>query len=513
MSNVKIAAGRNGMAVAAHPLAAAAARDAMAAGGNAVDGALAAAAILNVVCPYACTLGGDLFALVHWAADGRIHGLNGSGTAPAAATPELYAGGLPRTGARSVSVPGQVAGMAALRERFGTRPWASLFAPAAALAREGFAAHAQHVQNVRARAELLAQDAEASRLFLPGGEAPAEGATVRQPELADTLDLIAKGGPQAFYRGGFAARLAEGLAAAGGILTAADLAAHEGLWQEPIAAPFAGHDIVTMPPNSYGLTLLLQLLELDAGNIAAVDADSAEFVRRGLAARRAAYAAADGLIGDPAALEAPARKLLADAIARRRIPGGLTPPEARDRCTACVVTLDAAGNAVSLIQSISAPFGSGIVAPGTGVLFNNRMPGFTTKPGHPNRVAPGKRPAHTLAPCLVMRDGRPLMAIGTPGTMGQTCVLAQVLARLLACGQRPEHALAVPRWSVTLEGKPAVEKTMAEALRGEIAATEPDLTPMPKGWITFGSVKLAMRTADGFAGYADDRRVAAPAGF
>jgi gamma-glutamyltranspeptidase len=513
MTEVKVARGTRGMVVAAHPLAAEAGRDVLAAGGNAVDAAVAAAGVLAVVCPYACTLGGDVFALVHSAADRRIYGLNGSGVAPAAATPDRFQDGIPRTGPLSISVPGFVAGIADLLGRFGSRSLGSLLEPAIRLAREGYPAHAQHVQNARTRGELLAQDAEAARLFLPGGSGHPAGALVLQPELADVLSLIAATGSRAFYQGDIAARLAAGIAVAGGLVTADDFAQHRGLWQEPVEAPFAGHDIVTMPPNSYGLTLLLQLLELERGGIADVDPDGAEFVLRGLAARRSAYAASDGVMGDPAVLDGPARKLLADTLAARVMAEAGAPEESRDRCTACVVVMDGEGGAVSLIQSIAAPFGSGIVAPGTGVLLNNRMPGFTTKPGHPNRVGPGKRPAHTLAPCLIMKDGRPSMAIGTPGTVGQTCTLAQVLARMLACGQSPEHAAGAARWSVTLEGKPAVEKGMATDLKARLAAQIPDLAEMPTGWITFGSVKLAMRTQDGFLGVADSRRVAAPAAF
>ncbi len=511
MIEVRATRGRRGIVVAGHVSAAEAGRDQLAAGGNAVDAAVAAAAVLAVVCPYACTIGGDLFALILNGESGSVVGLNASGAAPAKATEELYADGIPRTGPLSISVPGFVAGLGDMCRRHGTRGLAELLAPAIGLARAGFPAHSQHVQNARSRAELLAADPAAARLFLPGGAPPAEGDLVRQPELAESLAAIAERGVPAFYEGEMARRMAEAVAAVGGVLTADDFGRHQSLWQSPMAINFAGHEVSTMPPNSYGLTLLLQLLEMQAGGIGVVDPTSAEFVLRGLKARRNAYRVADGVIGEPATLEVPARELLAAAIGSGLAPGRGSPAESRDRGTSCVVVIDERGNAVSLIQSVSAPFGSGIVAPGTGILLNNRMAGFSAKPGHPNRVGPGKRPAHTLAPCLVTRGGKAIMAIGTPGTVGQTCTLAQIIARILACGEDIATAIASPRWSVTLEGKPAVEKAMSEGLCAAIAAVEPSLEIMPTGWIAFGSVKIAAVDDFGFAGYADSRRVAAPA--
>jgi gamma-glutamyltranspeptidase len=500
------------MVVAGHPLAARAGKEVLAEGGNAADAAVAAAAVLSVVCPYACSLGGDVFVLAYDARSGRIGGLNGSGVAPAKATLDSYGGKIPQTGPLSISVPGLVAGLQDLLERHGTRPLGDLLQPAIRIAQEGFPAHRQLIRNSEQRAELIVKDAETARLFLPGGKPFAVGDMVRQPELATVLTKIAAEGPEAFYNGPVARSLADAIQAAGGVMRTEDFARHKSLWQEAVAAPFVGHDIVTMPPNSYGLTLLFQLLALESDGIGAVDPDSAEFAVRGIVARRKAYAQADGLIGDPVVCEAPARAKLAELIAGRDAGSGVMPAEARDRCTACVVVLDGQGNAVSLIESVSAPFGAGITAPGTGILFNNRMPGFSTKPGHPNILAPGKRPAHTLAPCLVMRDGKPVMAVGTPGTVGQTCVLAQVLARILACGQAPADAVAAPRWSVALDGKPIVEAGMDGAVKDQVAAAVADLKAMPDGFLTFGSFKIAASLGEGFLGVADGRRMAEPMG-
>jgi gamma-glutamyltranspeptidase/glutathione hydrolase len=488
---VRTATGAKGMVVAGHPLAAEAGRDALQAGGTAVDAAIAAAMVLNVVCPYATTLGGDVFALVYDAKSKRLHGLNGSGAAPDRAT------SFTQTGPASISVPGAAAGLFDLHAKLATVEWGTLLSPAIGYAAEGFPAHAQLIRNMQQRAEVIAADPECARLW---GTPFKEGETVRQPELASVLTRLAAEGAEAFYLGD----LAEALAVATP-MSVEDLAGHASLWQEPMSLSFAGHEVVTCAPNSYGLTLLFQLMALAEDGVAKNDAD---FIVQGISARKRAYAAADGLIGDPAVCEDSARA----ALARGHLPPTTDGEEDKGGGTACVVALDAMGNAVCLIESISAPFGAGVVAPGTGVLFNNRMPGFTLKPGHPNVLAPGKRPAHTLSPCLVMKNGRPAIAIATPGTLGQTCILAQTIARLLACGMDIEEAMEAPRYSVALDGTPAVEAGMAEALKSAIQARVPKLKTVPNGFLTFGSLKIATVAADGFRGYADSRRVAQPVG-
>jgi len=293
-----------------------------------------------------------------------------------------------------------------------------------------------------------------------------------------------------------------------------DLAGHRSLEQAPISAPFRGHEVWTMPPNSYGPTLLFQLMGLEADGITDIDPDGAEFVQRGYAARRAAYKAAGRLIGDPGELEAPLR----DLLDRTRRNGGrlaepvaAMPAEARDRCTTNIVVVDRDGLAVSLIESISAPFGAGVVLPGTGIVLNNRLAGFVNDSASPNCIAPGKRPAHTLAPCIVTRDEELAFTIGTPGTVGQTCVLAQFLARVLACRQDIAVAADRPRWSVDFQGKPVIENTMEESRRNAVQALVPEARPMPAGWISFGSIKLVANERGELTGLADHRRCATTA--
>ncbi len=507
---VGVAYGARGMVATGHARATDAALDVLKAGGNAVDAAVAAALVLAVVCPYATSLGGELFALVYDPQTKTTSGLNATGCSPAATA----AGTPPRTGPRSATVPALVRGLDDLLAHRGSFPLARLIAPAIALAGGGFAVHAILAENTRERAELLARDPAASALFLPGGEPLREGATFVQPDLANVLERIASGGADAFYAGAPAERFAASCAAAGGEISAADLADHRSLWQTPLGVPFYGHQVWTMPPNSYGPTLLLQLLDYEQIQIGSIDPGSPAFIDAGIEARRRAYAAAAPWIADPRLTETIAAAFIADAVDRGVYDAPAAPAaEPRDRCTTNAVVIDESGLAVSLVESISAPFGSGVVVPGTGVLLNNRMAGFVRDPHHPNAIAPGKRPANTLAPCMVTRGGALAMALGTPGTVGQTCTLAQFLARMLACGEAAADAAAAPRWSVDFEGRPIVENTMDERLRAEVLARHPDARVIRSGWISFGSIKLAAVTGTGYEGVADYRRAATTAGW
>jgi gamma-glutamyltranspeptidase/glutathione hydrolase len=497
-----IVRGKNGAVATGHALATEAALAMLRTGGNAADAAATAALALAVVCPYAATLGGDLFAMVHDPRTGAVTGLNASGRSPRATSAERLTG----SGPLSATVPAMLQGVADLLARHGSRDLATVTAPAIALAEGGFPVHRQFAAATAERAALLAKNEAARALFLPGGAPLREGATFRQSDLARILREIAASGAEEFYRGGMARRLAAASAAAGGLFAEADLTAHSSLWQEPIAVPFYGHEILTMPPNSFGATLLLQLRALEAAGIDTTDTASVDFILKGYEARRAAYRAAGALIADPRLTEEAVRRLLASPAPAAR--NAALPPESRDRCTTCAVAIDRDGMAVSLIESISAPYGSGVVLEGTGILLNNRMGGFDADPASANGVAPEKRPANTLAPCLVREHGRLVMSIGTPGTVGQTCTLAQVLARMLACGEDPAAAAAVPRWSVDFAGKLIVEDTMDEGLRASLAARHPEARTVEAGWNSFGSIKLAAVSGDGLIGVADHRRAA-----
>lgn len=505
---VQVAHGKAGVVSSGHTLATEAALDVLKSGGNAVDAAICGALVLAVVCPYACSLAGDMYMLIHNGK--RVEGLNATGRSPGAANPALFPDGVDRSGIRAATVPGFLAGAADALAKFGTRTIAQLIGPAITFAEQGFTVHPYFTKNIEERKGLLLRDPEASDLFMPEGVPVQPGATFVQSDLAATLKVIARDGAGAFYHGRITKQIVHACHRVGGLFIDADFAEHRSLWQEPIAAPFYGHDVWTMPPNSYGPTLLLQLIALEAGKVHTADSSEA-LMLQGFAARSAAYRAVARLIADPKLTEDQARALVDEAVARGSMPSPKQKPvsETTSTSTTNIVVIDKDGLGVSLIESISTPFGAGMVIEGTGIVLNNRMAGFTTDPESMNCVAPQKRPAHTLAPCIVTKNGALTMSIGTPGTVGQTCTLAQILARVLARGENVAAAIAAPRWSVDFQGKLIVEDTAPSSLTD--AALAAGGGTMPTGWISFGSVKIAAADADGLHGYADDRRCAATA--
>jgi gamma-glutamyltranspeptidase/glutathione hydrolase len=514
---VAVAEGGRGAVASGHALGSAEALRVLQSGGNVVDAAIAGAMVLAVVLPYACGIGGDLYLLYHDARTGAVHGLNATGSAPSLATPDRFGDRMPVEGVRSATVPGVVRGWEDALKRFGTRTLRELLQSAIVLARDGFPAHEGMVENGADRAGLLARDAEAARLFLPGTRPHPRGATVVQQDLARSLTLIAEGGADTFYGGDLGRRFIAATRALDGFFTIEDLARHESLWQAPLDAPFCGFDVCTMPPNSLGVLLLLQLLALEADGAASLDPRGAALPLATERAWRWADTRARGALGDPRDAETVARALLVEA--RRELShcgaaggaGTPVPPASGD--TSNLVIIDAEGNAVSLVQSVSGPYASGVVLPGTGILLNNRMRGFDLRPGSRNVVAPGRRPAHTLVPVLVRANGRVVLSIGTPGAAGQTITLAQVLVRVLACGQAMPAAISVPRWSVAPGGALIVERNARAEVIAALRERDPGLTLEPERHVRFGSVKAVWRDGTRLRAAADHRRVAAAAAF
>lgn len=513
--------GRRGAVSSGHHLASFEAACVLRQGGNAVDAALTAAAVLAVVLPHACGLGSDAFLLIYDAASQRAYALNASGRSPQAADAARYEAGIPRHGLAAAAVPGMVSGWQAALQRFGTRGLREVLQPAIGYAAEGFPVHDKLAQVFTQMAPALEQDAGAREVFLPQGKPPAAGEVLRQPDLAASLQRLADVGSEAFYRGDLAQRLVAYSREHGGLFSEEDLARHEPIWQEPLRATFCGSEVLTMPPNSYGLTLLQQLLELEAGGIAACDPDGAEFLRRGMAARGQAYRSAASAIADPAVGEPAARELLAGLLKGVKVPAaggsgagaGRAAGAAEGTDTSNVLVMDGQGNAVSLIQSVFHPFGCCVVPTGTGAVLNNRMLGFRHEGGHPNGLAGSKRPAHTLTPVLVLREGQPLMVCGTPGGPGQTATLAQFLTRLLASARPLGEAVAAPRWSVAPGGGFVIEESVAPPVLDDLRAADPTLKAAPAGGQPFGSLKAVMRDGAGFIAVADFRRDAAAAAF
>ncbi|WP_033295887.1 gamma-glutamyltransferase family protein [Amycolatopsis jejuensis] len=433
--------------VSPHRRATEAGQDVLAAGGNALDAALATNAMLWACYPHMCGLGGDLWILYFDAATSQVHCLNGSGGAPRAATPEAYAqrghSVIPAKGPLSLAVPGVAAGWDDASRRFGSIPVADLLRPAAKAARDGVAVTAKLAGWMDG--DLLSADPALAAAFTAAGQPLRAGATIRQPDLADAIDRLADAGFPDLYRGDLGSAIARGIADAGGLLTAADLEAHASLWVRPVATRFDGVQVVTTPPNSQGIAALemLNLLSLLEGGRAAPG--SARQLGAFLEAKRLAYLDRNRYLGDPAYVPVPVDLLTSLDHARRladEAPDGT--PSSLEGDTVYLAAVDGHGNACSVIQSIYHPFGSGFVPRGTGVLMANRGAYFSLDRRHPNVIAPGKRPVHTLMASIALKDGRPWLVFGTMGGEGQPQTNVQVLLRVLA-GAGPAEAVAAPR--------------------------------------------------------------------
>ncbi|MGE0362328.1 MAG: gamma-glutamyltransferase [Vicinamibacterales bacterium] len=453
------------MIATSQPLASAAGLQVLQGGGNAVDAAVTAAAVLAVVEPSMNGIGGDLFALVHDPGTGRIHGLDASGRAPAAATLEEFRrrglSEMPGSGPLPVDVPGVVSGWDALLTRFGTRTLAQALAPAIGYARDGFPVAELMAAEWAESVTRLAADPAAARTFLPGGRAPVMGEIFRNPRLADSLALIAAGGPDAFYRGPIAAAIAADMRARDGLLTAEDLAAHQADWVETISTSYRGATLHEMPPSTQGFVALEMLNILEGFDVAALGHNSADLLHLVSEAKKIAFADRGAWLADRDAVPAEVLAMLVSkeyaAVRRREIDSGAartyragtrpgstaTTPDfaGRDRGdTIYLAAADADGRVVSFIQSLFAGFGAGIVAGETGITLHNRGSGFVLAPGHPNCIGPRKRPLHTLVPGMLVRDGRPWMAFGVMGGDNQAQAHAQIVMNVVDFGMHVQAA-------------------------------------------------------------------------
>jgi len=507
MNHLKQATGKRAVVVSGHDQATQTAIAMLEQGGSITDAALAGAAVLSVVLPHACGLGGDAFVLVHDAASGKTHGLNASGVSPALAQPGRFPQGLQERGPLSCNVPGMIAGWQALHDRFGAKPWADVLRPAIDLARGGF-----EVSPVLAKSSALYQDmltGPSQALFLPEGVPLRAGQVLRQPQAARTLETIAREGGAAFYHGPIGASIARACEAAGGLIRESDLRAYAPEWVEPIEARYAGHVIRTMPPNSYGLYLLLQLMALEASaDKGGQGLDAPARIAKLIRAAQAAFKVGERAVADPdPRYGAESAQLLLGPEGRRRLETATGGKPGNRGGTAVISVADCHGNAITIIQSVFLVFGSGVSDAETGVLLNNRLFGFNLEAGHPNQVGPGKHPAHTLCPAMVFKNGRLRYAVTTPGGPGQTLTLAQVMQAMFEEGASLSQAIQAPRWTMDLAGDSLFEHTMpAGVVSGVLELGEPMKAAAP-GSPYFGSVKGIALEGDGtLVGAADDRR-------
>jgi gamma-glutamyltranspeptidase len=453
--------GRRGAVTANHPLAAQAGLLALRAGGNAVDAAVATALALAVVEPMMSGLGGDGFYHVWRQSAQRAVVYNGSGPAPAAATPKRYAGGIPRTGPMSVSVPGMLAGLGMMHREHGCLPWRDLCAEAIHYAREGFAATPYYTRQTERDLAVLRSDRRSSAVFLADGMPPPPATPIVQPDLARTLDEIAAEGANCLYRGALARRLAAGMAESGTLVRDGDLAQYEAETQEPIAIDYRGFTVLEAPPNSTGFVLLQELKIVEHFDLAALGLGSADLVHVLVEAKKLAFADRERWGADSRTLSPPFERLLsgeycaelAGRIELRRAAPTPLMASAADGDTTYFCTADAEGNAVSGIQSLNSGWGSGVTAGDTGILLNNRMAYWHLEPGHPNRLQPGHRVRQTMNPPLVVKDGQLWCAFGTPGADNQVQINLQVLTAMIDFGLDPQQAAEMPRWTSNVPGQ------------------------------------------------------------
>ncbi|HEU4572103.1 MAG TPA: gamma-glutamyltransferase [Candidatus Limnocylindrales bacterium] len=464
--------GGHGAVVAPHHLATAAGLAILRAGGHAVDAAIATNAVLGVVLPSACGIGGDAFWLIWDEASGGQTALNGSGRAPAAADPGRMVNQgletLPMRGPLTITVPGAVRSWGDAHARHGRLSRAEVLEPAIRLATDGFPAYEGFISAVEvtlpAILEALGPNSGFERVYRPNGRPWRLGEPVRLPALAATLRRLADEGFDAFYEGELAARQAAGLAAVGSAITADDLRDHRSTWTDPIETDYRGTRVTTHPPSSSGIVALelLNLLETfdppspDAFGPAGV-AD-ARWVHLGIEAAKLAMADRDRWLTDPEFLAIPVERLIskpyAAELARSIDPGRAARPapsaNPRGGGTIYLATVDADGNAVSLIESNYMGFGSGVVDPETGIHYQNRGSYFSLDPAHPNVLAPRKRTLHTLLPGMLFRSGerRPWIVTGSMGGDAQPQIHAQVVSALVDGGVDVATAVGAPRWFV-----------------------------------------------------------------
>jgi gamma-glutamyltranspeptidase / glutathione hydrolase len=450
---------RTGMAATSHPLATQAALDILKQGGNAVDAAIAANAMLALMEPTGCGLGGDLFALVWDPKEARLHGLNGSGRSPASLTlAELKGRGLtkiPSHGPLPVTVPGAVDGWFELHARFGKLPMAAVLAPAIRYAREGFPVTELIAHYWQRSVPTLEKYPGFRETFLVDGRAPRKGEIFRNPALANTLEALARGGRDAFYRGEIARTIARYVQEQGGYLRYEDLAAHRSEWVEPISTRYRGYDVWQIGPNNQGLSVLQMLNLLEPYDLAAMGFGSTDHVHTFTEAKKIAFEDRARWFADPSFGRLPIAQLVSKAYAEERrklldpkkagrsYPAGN--PELDQGDTIYLTVADGERRMVSLIQSNYRGMGSGMTPPGLGFILQDRGELFDLTEGRPNTFAPAKRPFHTIIPGFVTRDGKPWLSFGVMGGATQPQGQVQILLNLIDFGMNLQEAGDAPR--------------------------------------------------------------------
>jgi gamma-glutamyltranspeptidase/glutathione hydrolase len=450
---------QHAMVASSQPLASEVGLEVLKRGGNAVDAAIAMAAMLNVTEPMMTGMGGDAFMLVYWSRTKELKGLNASGRAPRALSLDYFAKRnakqMPEFGMESITVPGAFDGWVTLLEKYGTMKLADLLEPAIECAENGFPVMEKTAEDWNAEVAKLKKSPAAAANYLVDGRAPRPGEIFRQPNLARTLRTLGRGGRDAFYKGEIARAIADYCEKNGGFISLADLAAQKSDWVDPISTNYRGYTVYEIPPNGQGLTALLTLNILEGFDLAALSKQPVRYYHTLIEATKLAFADRNRYIADPAFSKAPVVELLSKNYAAKRR-ALINPNKALDSPPAGLLNtgsdttyftiIDKDGNAVSFINSLFDSFGSGIVAGDTGIVLQNRGSAFSLDQAHPNHLEPGKRPFHTIIPAMVFKDNKLFMSFGVMGGGIQPQGHVQVLVNIIDLGMGLQQAVDAPRF-------------------------------------------------------------------
>ncbi len=519
----------NGVVATSHPLASSAGLNVLQQGGNAVDAAVTAAAVLSVTEPMMTGIGGDVFAIVWLADEERLVGLNSSGRSGSLMTREILIErghqSVPSTGPESVTVPGALSGWAELLKIHGTISLRAALRPAIAIARSGFPVSPRIARFWKEREEDLKQDEVTRATFLlKGGKAPAAGEWFANPDYAETLESIAAKGPEVFYKGELADRIVSRLRELGGFLTREDLAAQSPLWVSPISVAYKGHRLFELPPNGQGIAALEMLKILESIDLKSMGHNSAEYLHHLIEAKKLAYADLKQFVGDPEHMTIDAADLLTtefiesrrNQITSRAIPRPEPGRPLTESETTYLTVSDRHGNMVSFINSVSATFGSRVVVPGMGFVLQNRGAGFTLEEGQANTVGPRKRPFHTIIPAFVTRVGaggseEPWLSFGVMGGSMQPQGHVQVLLNLVEFEMDLQEAVDAARFRHLENLQVALEPVFGEAIRAELSSRGHEI--VSSEGVFFGGGQLVERLKKGWAGASDPRMDGGASGY
>lgn len=511
----------NGIVATSQPLASAAGLAVLQRGGNAIDAAVTAAAVLSVTEPMMTGIGGDLFALIWVAKEQKLVALNASGRAGALMTrEELLKRGRTRSiprGVETITVPGALAGWQTLLTTYGSRPLAEALQPAISYADGGFPLTPIIADDWVGQEALLKRDSAATATFLPGGRSPKAGEWFRNPDYAATLRTIAKDGIGTFYGGPLGQKIVAQVQRLGGFLTLDDLKKNQPTWVTPMSVPFKGYRLWELPPNNQGIAALEMLRILEPYDLKAMGHNSAPYLHHLVEAKKLAYADLTRFVGDADFLAMPTARMLDDAfISERR--SHIDPTKAQLRTdpgplltsseTVYLTVADKDGNMVSFINSIYDEFGSGIVTPGTGFALHDRGASFTLEPGLPNTVAPGKRPSHTLIPAFLTKteNGReqPYMSFGVMGGAMQAQGHVQVVLNMLVFGMDVQQAIDAARFRHLSGAQVALEAPITDGVRAALKAMGHEITDERR--TQFGGAQAIVKLPKGYVGGSDPRK-------